>query len=37
MAELIELAQKAIDNEDWEEYERIQALTREEIRKEINS
>ena len=36
MYELIELAQKAIDNEDREEYERIQALAREEIRKENN-
>lgn len=37
MAELIEQAQKVIDNEDWEEYERIQALAREEIRKENNA
>ena len=36
MYELILQAQKAIDEDNWEEYERIQALAREEIKKEYN-
>ena len=37
MYELILQAQKAIDEDNMEEYEHIQALVREKIRKEINS
>ena len=37
MYELILQAQKAIDEENWEEYEHIQALAREKIRKENNA
>ena len=37
MYELILQAQKAIDEENWEEYEKIQAKAREEIRKENNA
>ena len=37
MYELILQAQKAIDEENWEEYEKIQAKAREEIKKENNS
>jgi hypothetical protein len=34
MSKLIELAQQAIDNDDMEEYKRIQDLVKEEIKKE---
>lgn len=34
MSKLIELAQQAIDNDDMEEYKRIQKLVKEEIKKE---
>ena len=37
MYELILQAQKAIDEENWEEYEKIQAKAREEIKKENNA